>query len=187
MFGRGAKEPVAGSHAQSVDLCSYYRAVHRHLHTYVSTHRNSWAHTGTCLHTCVPTHPVCGEYRTPTTTHTCYWVSFRDSIHVLTGIHLDTHQLTTHRTAFTYTHALKNPGTLSVSKHPGLSRLAGVLTGGKVVEVVSRALPRCRPVPIHSTVLHSQGKEPIAMAAPDPWLPIGSLVAMGYRAVSRPL
>lgn len=40
--------------------------------------------------------------------------------------------------------------------------------------------------PLYSILFITTGKELIAMAAPDPWPPIGSLVAMGYGAISRP-
>lgn len=42
------------------------------------------------------------------------------------------------------------------------------------------------PHPLYPILSITTRKELIAMAAQDPWPPIGSLVAMGYRAAWRP-
>lgn len=75
----------------------------------LSTH----THTGAVVHICTRTYAVFGEYLTPTTHSQELLISFRGSqVHLLTGLFLDTHQLTIHRAAFTCTRALKSPGTL---------------------------------------------------------------------------
>ena len=68
---------------------------------YLYTH--TYAHMLTqVLHMCAHTPIVFGEYLTPTTHSQVLLISVRDSeIHLLTGLYLDTHQLTMHRTAVT--------------------------------------------------------------------------------------
>lgn len=57
------------------------------------------------------------------------------------------------------------------------------VVGGRFLEL---AQVQAFPHPLYSILSITTGKELIAMAALDPWPPIGSLVAMGYGAISRP-
>lgn len=94
-----------------------------------------------------------------------------------------------HKSTYEPRHALGSTATLcsltlwSVPKTAGLSPEQRLKWGRSLWGFAQvQALPH----PLNSILSITTGKELIAMAAPDPWPPIGSLVAMGYGAISRP-
>lgn len=138
------------------------------------------------------------EYLPPTTHTQVPLVSIKDTeIHLLTGLNTCIQTNSVHEN-WLHMHKRANLGTLGTLREArpacvprccGLSQ--GQLSVHACVEVggggsLGLAQVRAFPHPLYSILSITTGKELIAMAALDPWPPIGSLVAMGYGAISRP-
>lgn len=82
------------------------------MYCYTHTDTDSRAHTGVHLPIRAHTHPVFGEYLPSTTRTQDYSYLSESEIHLLTGLHLDTHQLTIYENCLHVHRAPRNPGTL---------------------------------------------------------------------------
>lgn len=169
--------------------------------THTHTLTDSQAHTGALLLS-VHTHLVFGEYLLPTTHTQVPLVSIKDTeIRLLTGLNTCIQANSVHENCL-HMHKRMNLGTRAHSgsmwsacvpdavvcpKDSWCSRLCGGWVGGWGGG--PWGLHRCGPFPIHSTPFSPLPleKELIAMAAPNPWPPIGSLVAMGYGPLQASL
>lgn len=140
------------------------------------------------------------EYLPPTTHTQVPLVSIKDTeTHLLTGLNTCIQTNSVHENCL-HMHKRANLGTLGTLREawpacvPGCcGRSQGQLSVHTCVEVgvvggrfLELAQVQAFPHPLYSILSITTGKELIAMAALDPWPPIGSLVAMGYGAISRP-
>lgn len=177
--------------------CILYCCAHVHTRTHSPILRLTQVHSCLSVHTHIL---YLGEYLLPTTLTQVPLVSIKDTeIRLLTGLNTCIQTNSVHENCL-HMHKRMNLGTRGTLREAWsacVPRCCGVSQGQlsvhAYVEVgvgeggsLGLAQVRAFPHPLYSILSITTGEELIAMAALNPWPPIGSLVAMGYGALSRP-